>query len=123
MPDYVYGVYEAIVSNTSSELILFFIILAMVTIPLYMLILKGRKVEKQHEREREQLIIAVIKENSAVIAGLKTTLDNNGASIEKSLERLHARLDLQSGTLNNIDRNTTKIKAIIDREKGTGDNE
>jgi len=121
MYDYVHGLYETIVESTSSELILFFIILAIVVIPLYALVLKSQKAAKQHERERERQIIAVIKENSAVIASLKTTLDNNGASMREALERVHVRLD-------EIASKTTKVLFIVSRtlrpsDGGQGDNQ
>lgn len=103
-----YGLYEAIVAATNSEVILFFIIvavvMAVVIAPLYIAILNDRKKARAHDAEREkhtqdherenrQQIIDVVKENSAVIARLTTTLDNNGASTVKALERIHTRLD------------------------------
>ena len=88
MYEYAYRVYESVINATSSELILFFVILAVVAVPLYIAVLKGRKADRQHERERESLIISVIKENSEVIAGLKAALDNSGATTGKALEQL-----------------------------------
>ena len=90
MYEYGYRVYEEIIRQTASELILFFVIVAVAMIPLYMLTLRGRKADRQHEREEKQLIIKVIQENSEVIAGLKAALDNSGATTGKALEQLAA---------------------------------
>ena len=83
--------------------------------------LKGRKSDKTHEREREKQIIEVIKENSAVIAGLKTTLENNGAAITKGLERIHTRLDNQDILLTAISSDsvqiTTKVNSVLDNQR------
>jgi len=78
-----YRLYESVVHSTSSELILFFVIAAVVALPLYGVMLKGRKAEKLHEREREALIINVIKENTGVIAGLKGTLDRMSSDVAR----------------------------------------
>ena len=112
MPDHI-GIYEAIVESTASELILFFVILAVVVavvvVPLYVAMLKDRKAGRiyeaaretnaqAHERESRQQIIDVVKENSAVIASLKTSLKKNGDSTVKALKRIHTRLDEQNET-------------------------
>ena len=117
--NHAYGIYEIIALNTSSELILFFLIMAVVVIPLYWLISKGRKAGRQLEREREQQIIEVIKENSTVIAGLKSTLDDSRAATGEALERIHARIDNQSRTLKAIfaDIMQMKIRAAAVSEK------
>ena len=103
-----YGLYEAIVDATQSEVILFFIIVAVVmaavVAPLFIAVLKDRKAARihdaerdkfmqDHERENRQQIIDVVKENSAVIARLTTTLDNNGVSTVKAFDRIHTRID------------------------------
>ena len=43
--------------------------------PLYIVILKGRKAEKQHEREREKLILDVVKENTKAITDMASKLN------------------------------------------------
>lgn len=72
-----YRIYELIVGSTSSDLVLFFIIMAILAIPLCIVISKSRKADREHEREREAQILQVIKENSAVIASLKAALDSS----------------------------------------------
>lgn len=107
MYEYAAGIYETIIESTSSELIHFFIIIAVAVCPLFVIMLKDRKAQRthelqrdeenrKHEREGKQQIIDVLKENSTVIAGLKTTLDSNGTSFVKSLERVHERLNEHS---------------------------
>ena len=108
MTEYAYRVYESIVQATSSELILFFVILAVIAIPLYITVLKGRKAERMHEREREQQFIEVIKENSAVIAGLKATLDNSGDATKTALTEIASKAN--------------KILLIVSGMSGRGDN-
>lgn len=115
MPDYAYRVYESIVDSTSSELILFFVIvavvLAIVIVPLYTIVMKDRrdrrkgdvevetvKHNKYLEREskfieRERLILDVIKENTVAISKLNVTLENNGETTKATLERIHIRVD------------------------------
>ena len=109
MYEYAYGIYESIIDATSSELILFFIIVAVALIPLYTLVLRGRKAENQHARERDQQLIEVIKENSAVLSGLKVTLDNNGTTFVKALDRVHDRMDNQNNALAAISADLAKI--------------
>jgi len=113
MSEYAYGIYEEIVRATSSDLILFFIIAAVAVIPLYMLALKGRKAEKEHERERDKQFLAVIKENSTVLAGLKITLDSNGTSTVSALERIYARIDNNDNKLATISENVSQVATNI----------
>ena len=102
-----------VVQSTQNEFILFFvlIIVALVVfiIPLYGMILKDRKAKLTQEDtrqdkyiEREKQIIEVIKENSAVIAGLKVTLENIGVSTKSALDRVHERIDKQNKELTNL---------------------
>ena len=124
-----YGLYEAIIAATNSEVILFFVIvavvMAVVVAPLYVAILKDRKATRahdaerdkhtqEHERENRQQIIDVVKENSAVIARLTTTLDNNGASTVKALERIHTRLDNVEATQKTIATENAAINTKFD---------
>ena len=108
MSEYAYGLYEYIAGETSSELIFFFIIVAVLVVPLYGFMIKDRKYSRQHESdkhakyiEREREIIGVvrdvsgaIKENSAVIGSLKSLLEHGSADTRKSIERVHGRLDV-----------------------------
>jgi len=93
MSDQGYSVYESIVNATASELILFFVIMAVLAIPLYIVVLKGRKADRQHDREREAQFLEVIKENSAVMAELKEVLKSSGASTRAEIGRVHGRLE------------------------------
>ena len=111
MSEYAYRVYEGIVQATNSELILFFVILALVSIPLYVAVLKGRKADKQHERDRERQIMEVIKENTAVIAGLKVTLDNSADTTKSILERIHTRVDEKGKAINTVATDVAQIKS------------
>ncbi len=96
-----------VTQKTNSELILFFIIFAIILVvfllPLYGLLLKDKKEKHKAEKEkrddymqREKQIIEVIKENSEVIASLKVTLENNSVNTNSSLNRLHDKMDAMS---------------------------
>lgn len=117
MSEYGYRVYEYIVDATNSELILFFLIVAVIVVPLYIVVLKGRKADKAHEREREKAILDVVKENTAVIAGLKVTLDHSGESTKSTLERIHTRIDdhnnMTSNAISDIARINTKFDTSL----------
>ena len=100
MSGYFYGIYEAVVQAASGDLILFFVIMAVMVLPLYAIIIKDRKASRQHDSEkqnkyieREKEVITVIKENSAVIASVKTLLENQGSENRKSIERINERID------------------------------
>ena len=131
MTGYAYQVYESVVNATSSELILFFVILAVflavVSVPFYAVVSKRRKADKQHENEkhdryieREREIIAVIKENSAAIAAhttvttsLKFFLETTSADTKLALGRIHDRIDFVL-----ID--TAQIKAALSIKESKG---
>ena len=93
MSEYAYRVYESIVQSTSSELILFFIIAAIVSVPLYIVVLRGRKAEREHERERGQQLIEVIRGNTEAMTGLKATLDNSGDASKASFAEIVSKLN------------------------------
>jgi len=124
-----YGLYEAIVAATNSEVILFFVIvavvMAVVVAPLYIAILKDRKATRahdaqrdkhtqDHERENRQQLIDVISKNSAVIASLQVTLDNNGASQVEALKRVHERLDKHGDAIKETATNIAQINTKFD---------
>ena len=112
MTDYAYQVYESIIQATSSELILFFVILsvflAVTSVPLYAFIMNKINAKIKHESEkhdkyieREREIIAVVRENSAAIAAntatnasLKYFLETTSADTKLALGRIHERIDL-----------------------------
>ena len=120
MTEYVYRVYEGIIAATASELILFFVIVAVVSIPLYVAVMRGRKADKLHEREREKQILEVIKENSTVIAELKVILDNSGDATKAALDRVHTRIDGQGNTITEMASKINKILLIVDNTPNNG---
>ena len=98
--DRVYSIYEIIVGAASSELILFFVLVAVSIVPAYGLIIRDRVAGRKHDAEkqvkyleREKEVIAVIKENSSVIAALRVVLENHGDRVVKSIERINDRID------------------------------
>ena len=130
---YFYRIYEAIVENTSSDLVLFFVILAVAITPAYVFIFKDRKSNRQHDKdkqeiyvEREKEIIGVIKEisesnnemarefsavvaeNTAVISSLKVLLNDHGAESKNAMSRIHERIDAVS-----VDAAVTKADVAI----------
>ena len=118
--EYSHRVYEAIIESTSSELILFFIIMAVFISPLYIVMMRDRKYSRKHESEkhntyleREREIIAVIKENSAaitanttVMTGMRAFLEAANADTKHAFARLHERMDI-------ILNDTTHIKVAL----------
>ena len=109
--EYGYRIYEAIIGATSSELILFFVILAVVAIPLYIVVLRGRRADRQHEREEKSVFIEVIKENTQIMAGVKVLLENSGDATKSALERIHGRIDEQGNTLLSVSNDVAQINA------------
>ena len=95
MYDRIYNIYESIIQRTSSDLLLFFIVVAIPIVALYIMVLKDRRIARKHEADEElkKEAIAVIKENSAVIASLKSVLENQGTETRKSVERINERID------------------------------
>ena len=105
--EYYYRLLEQLTTGTDSSLILFFIIVAGLVLPLYLLILKDRKYTRQHENEkhdkyieREQGIInvmrnisTVIAENTAVTTTLKGILQTHGIESKQAVGRIHERID------------------------------
>jgi len=136
MTDYPYRVYESIVQATNSELILFFVIaaivLAVVFVPLYTMVLKDRKEKRKgdadveavkHDKhlereskfiERERLILDVITENTIAISKLNVTLENNGEATKATLDRIHTRIDEMLAGQTNIKTDVAQIKVKLE---------
>ena len=100
----------AIVRETSSELVLFAIVivvaLVVVMLPIYIMMTKERKhkydrenIRQQQYIDREKEIIRVITANTEVSAGLKATLDNIGNNINNGIIRIHDRIDVLGGDI------------------------
>jgi adenylate kinase family enzyme len=139
----IYRLLQEIAEKTNSDLILFFIVVAVVLvvffIPLYAMIMKDRKernsVAAQRQRdeneaagvrqdkymEREKRIIEVVTANTAVMSSLKTTLERDGMATNASLERIHERIDRQcaNGTelVREIVQVQTSLTEVIGRQK------
>lgn len=119
-----------IVTNTDSAIVLVFVIIAVLAVPVGILIHKHNKqkhaadearrtqeheaeaTRRQHDIEREQNIIKVVTANTEVMAGLKTTLDNNNAAMKETIERIHTRIDGQYDILQGI---STGIARVIEQ--------
>ena len=117
---------DSIVSNTQSELILFFVIIViamvLVLLPLYTLISKDRKQKDHIENirqdrfvEREKQIIQVITANTEIMAGLKTTFEITGLSTNASLDRIYERVNYQNSKFAELSLEIVQIKTILDR--------
>ena len=99
MMEYGYRIYESIIAATQSEVILFFIALFVFLIISQIPYYRGRKADKQHERDREKEILEAFKENASTAASLKATLDSTSASLQATLDSAAASL---KATLENI---------------------
>ena len=103
-------IYETIAGAMSSELpITFFIYVIVLILPIYAYIIKDRIAVRKHEAEkqakyleREKEIITVVKENSAVIASVKTALENQNSKMTKSIERINDRIDKMADDISQI---------------------
>ena len=109
-----YGVLEAVVNATGSDLILFFVIIAVVAIPFYIVSSRRRKADKAHEIQREGLLLEVIKENTTVISGLKVTLDTSKVDTKATLDRIHTRIDEQNTISTGIAADVARINTKFD---------
>jgi hypothetical protein len=97
---------KKIIQNTDSGLILFFVILAVVAVPVCLLLQKQFKYRqeaecrrREHDRKSKEIFIQVITSNTEIMTGLKATLDANNAALLHTVERIHNRLDGQNETL------------------------
>ena len=142
MYDYLYRIYTAIAENTSSELLLFFVILAVTVAPAYVFIFKDRKSNRKHdsdkqdkenEREKELFTLfkemseshnevarefsAVVAENTAVISTLKDILQSQGAESKLTTARIHEKIEQVANRLHeridNVVCDSNVIKAEI----------
>jgi hypothetical protein len=120
---------QEIISKTQSELILFFVIVAvvlvMVYIPIYRMMHKERKERLSQENirqdkyiEREREIIKVITANTEVNAGLKTTLEMMNNDTKTSFSRIHERLDGQSTTIASVQ---TTLGEVVRKQQTISD--
>jgi len=89
-----------IATATGNDLILFFVIVAVLVMPICAFILRYLKQQQSHDTAREQKIIDVIvantqalTANSGVIAGLRSLIDNNNETVKSLIIRVHERLD------------------------------
>jgi len=115
MTEYGYNVLETIANATNSDLILFFVICAVVAIPFYIASSRRRKQDNAHEIEREALLLSVVKENTAVISSLKVTLDTSKADTKDTLSRIHKRIDEQAVAIGNISVDIARIDTKFDK--------
>lgn len=123
-----YGVYTEIARQAGSDVVLFFIILAVLLValvPLYVMIFKDRKNNRTHENdksktflEREREILAIVKENSATIAAnsqiitsFKSFSETKSEEFLHAIARIHTRVDM-------ILDDTTTIRALAEKKKG-----
>ena len=88
-----YGIYEAVVNSTESDLILLIVILTVAAPILYLVAAKARKAERQCQREREKMLIDVVERNTAAFTDIANETRNHVEQSSKSLDRIHTRID------------------------------
>ncbi len=108
-------VLQGVTGSTNSELILFFVVAAVILVifllPLYGIIVKDRRERRKAEYERtrgeaaaisaqqskamehERQILDVVTSNTQVMASLRTTLERDGKATIASIDRVHTRID------------------------------
>jgi hypothetical protein len=136
MGDNEYKVLTDAIEKAESDIILLVVILAAVllvlTLPLYGLILKDRKHQREVEvkrresetaasndrqdkyMEREQRIIEVVTSNTQVMASLRTTLERDGKLTSASLDRIHKRIDDHYELAHRHGTGITKVDKALD---------
>jgi hypothetical protein len=133
------SVLKEIAKNANSDLIQFFLITAVVAIaiaiPLYIAISKAQEKKREHYFEREEMIVAalkentetnnkreellinVVRENTQVNAGLRAILDNNNSHCDlckmQQLSKFKIIEDKQSSTNDKL----TEIITILNERK------
>jgi flagellar biosynthesis/type III secretory pathway M-ring protein FliF/YscJ len=129
---------SAVISKTDSEIILLMVLflvgLVLVVLPLYRLIIRDRReqretaVKREKEKndaeiEREKRVIDVIKENTEVMGSVKVLLKTTARDTKTSLVRIHKRIDEQAASvsavqssLDEIKSDTGRILEILDKE-------
>jgi hypothetical protein len=64
-----------IAEAANSDLILFFVILALVAVPVLIVLQRGNAAQAMQSDKREQNLIEVIKANTEAMSGVKSALD------------------------------------------------
>ena len=109
-----YGVLDTVAVSTSSELILFVLILAVIAVPLYAVVLKGRKAETLDAREREKHVLDYIKGNTEVLYSMRVLLNVSKADTKDALDRIHTRIDEQLGAIRIVSSDIARVDTKID---------
>ncbi len=77
---------KQIAESTSNDLILFFVILALVAVPLLVVLQRGNAKRREQDAEREQNLITVIQSNTEAMSGVKHSLDLFVATMQEEPE-------------------------------------
>ena len=126
------GVLETVVNSTGSDLIMFFVVAAVIAVPVCIFIHNEnkRKDKREAERhtellERERQLMDVIAENSKVQAQLKSTLESFGEKTNVSLFRVHDRIDaiakemsVMKDSIRDILKNANDILGLLNKKGG-----
>ena len=117
-------VVSQVANKTDNDVILFTIIiliaLVVVMLPLYRIILSGRKFEKESENSRREneldekkLIISVVTSNTDVMSQLKATLETIGINTNSALARIHDRIDACAATTAELKGQLSSLDALL----------
>jgi hypothetical protein len=74
-------VLKQIAEAANSDLILFFVILALVVVPVLMVLQRGNAAQARQSAEREKNLIEVIQANTEAMSGVKSAIDILAATI------------------------------------------
>lgn len=105
-----YKIIADVVRGTNSEFILLGVL---VLIGLVIFKLPFYKMAQSSQDKREKQFIDVIKENSAIIAGLKVTLEINGETSKSTWERIRFLIDNNNVIQKNMAVDIAQIKASL----------
>ena len=94
-------IFSEIVGQTSSELILFFVLflvgLVLVFVPVFRMLLKHRVQRLAMEREQQQALqkqfVKVVSANTEIMTMLKAVIEHTSRDHKQTIERVHDRID------------------------------
>ncbi|MCL2575731.1 MAG: hypothetical protein FWE33_04785 [Defluviitaleaceae bacterium] len=117
-----YGFLGTLAENAESILIIALIVVIVGLAILAPFAIKWRKMSKTHELEQQNMIVNIVKENTAVMAGLKSLLKTSTEAHREDLTQMHKRFNEQSKTLTAVEIKVDKILRILE-DKGRDKND
>lgn len=110
-----------VADNTHSDLISFFIILAVVILviglPLYVTNRKDKKDARRQHNESQQQLITVIQENTAVNSQLKTLLETNNTNCAQCRIDHQEKLDVLGDKIDSHNDKIVEVATLLKQKQ------